>query len=128
MPQLNIQTILPKGFPLKKTKKKKKHSNSSKSASPYFYMGGFMQFIFPRWRPQWLGLVCSVSELLHTSLQCAEFSLLTATSFEPAHEIINLFVSVNSFSKRACAAIQWGYMSDLWPNPSSTSILHAFEQ
>ena len=33
--QLDIQTILPKVFPLK-------HSNSSKRASPYFYIGGFV--------------------------------------------------------------------------------------
>ena len=30
--------------------------------------------------------------------------------------------SVNSFFKRACAAIHWGYMSDFWSDPSSTSI------
>ena len=32
--------------------------------------------------------------------------------------------SVNSFFKHACAAIQWGYISDFWSNPSSTSILY----
>ena len=34
--------------------------------------------------------------------------------------------SVNSFFKRACAAIQWGQMSDFWLDPSSTSILHVW--
>ena len=34
--------------------------------------------------------------------------------------------SINS--KCACAAIQWGYMSDFWSDPSSTSILHVCEQ
>ena len=32
--------------------------------------------------------------------------------------------SVNSFLKCACAAIQWGKMSDFLLDPSSTSILH----
>ena len=36
--------------------------------------------------------------------------------------------SVNSFFKRACAAIQWGLMSDFWLDPSSTSILYVCEQ
>ena len=35
--------------------------------------------------------------------------------------------SVNSYFKRACAAIHWGYMS-FWLDPSSTSILHMCEQ
>ena len=36
--------------------------------------------------------------------------------------------SINSFFKRACAAIHWGMMSDFWSDPSSTSILHVCEQ
>ena len=36
--------------------------------------------------------------------------------------------SVNSFFKRACAAIQWGWMSDFWTDTSSTSILSVCEQ
>ena len=32
--------------------------------------------------------------------------------------------SINTFFKRACAAIQWGYMSEFRLDPSSTSILH----
>ena len=36
--------------------------------------------------------------------------------------------SVNSFFKRACAAIQWGKMSDFWLDSSSTSILHVCKQ
>ena len=36
--------------------------------------------------------------------------------------------SVNSFFKRACASIEWGQISDFWSDPSSTSILHVFEQ
>ena len=36
--------------------------------------------------------------------------------------------SVNSFFKHACAAIQWGYMSEFWSDPLSTSILHVCEQ
>ena len=36
--------------------------------------------------------------------------------------------SVNSFFKHACAAIQWGQMSDLWLDPLSTFILHVCEQ
>ena len=32
--------------------------------------------------------------------------------------------SVNPIFKRACAAIQWGWMSDFWLDPSSTSIRH----
>ena len=36
--------------------------------------------------------------------------------------------SVNSFFKHACAAIQWGKMSDFWSDSSSTSILHVCEQ
>ena len=36
--------------------------------------------------------------------------------------------SVNSFFKHACAAIQWGYMSEFWSDPSSTVILHVCEQ
>ena len=36
--------------------------------------------------------------------------------------------SVNSSFKRAYAAIQWGCMSDFWPDPSSTSILYVCEQ
>ena len=36
--------------------------------------------------------------------------------------------SVNSFFKRACAAIQWGKRSDFWWDPSSTSTLHVCEK
>ena len=36
--------------------------------------------------------------------------------------------SVNSVFKHTCAAIQWGYMSDVWSDPSSTSVLHVCEQ
>ena len=36
--------------------------------------------------------------------------------------------SVNSFFKRACAAIQWSKMSDFWSDTSSTSILYVCEQ
>ena len=36
--------------------------------------------------------------------------------------------SVKTFFKRACAAIQWGYMFDFWSDPLSTSILHLCEQ
>ena len=36
--------------------------------------------------------------------------------------------SINSFFKHACAAIQWGKMSDFWSDPSSTSILHMCKQ
>ena len=36
--------------------------------------------------------------------------------------------SVNSFFERACTAIRWGYISDSWSDPSSTSILHVYEQ
>ena len=36
--------------------------------------------------------------------------------------------SVNSFFKRACAAIQWGEMSDFCSDTSSVSILHVCEQ
>ena len=42
---------------------------------------------------------------------------------EPFHETMVLLSSVNSFFKRACAAIQWGWMSDFWSDSSSTSIL-----
>ena len=31
--------------------------------------------------------------------------------------------SVNSIFKHACVAIHWGYTSDIWSDPSSTSIL-----
>ena len=47
---------------------------------------------------------------------------------EPCHEIMVLFIPVNSFFKRACSATQWGQMSDFWSDPSSTSILHVSEQ
>ena len=36
--------------------------------------------------------------------------------------------SVISFFKRACAAIEWGLMSDVWSDLSSTSILYVCEQ
>ena len=36
--------------------------------------------------------------------------------------------SVNSVFKRICAAIQWSKMSDVWSNPSSTSMLNVCEQ
>ena len=49
-------------------------------------------------------------------------------SFEPSYEIMVRLSSVNSFFKRACAAIQWGYMSHFWSDLSSTSILNVCEQ
>ena len=36
--------------------------------------------------------------------------------------------SVNSFFNRTCTAIQWGLMSDVWSDPSSTSLVHVCEQ
>ena len=36
----------------------------------------------------------------------------------------HLSPSVNSIFKHACATIQWGYTSDFWSDPSSTSILY----
>ena len=36
--------------------------------------------------------------------------------------------TVNSFLKYACAAIQWGLMSDFWSDSSSTSIVHVCDQ
>ena len=36
--------------------------------------------------------------------------------------------SVNSFFKHACAAIHWGQTSDIWSDPSSTSIHYVCEQ
>ena len=40
----------------------------------------------------------------------------------------HLSPSVNSIFKHACAAIHWGYTSDFWSDPSSTSILYVYEQ
>ena len=40
----------------------------------------------------------------------------------------HLSPSVNSIFKHACAAIHWGYTSDIWSDPSSTSILYVCEQ
>ena len=40
----------------------------------------------------------------------------------------HLSPSVVSIFKRACAAIKWGYTSDFWSDPSSTSIVHVCEQ
>ena len=42
--------------------------------------------------------------------------------------LLHLSPSVNSIFKHACAAIHWGYMSDFWSDPSSTSILYVCEQ
>ena len=36
--------------------------------------------------------------------------------------------SVNPIFKHACAAIHWGYTSDFWSDPSSTSILYVCER
>ena len=36
--------------------------------------------------------------------------------------------SVNSIFKHPCAAIHWGYTSDFWSDPSSTSIRYVWEQ
>ena len=40
----------------------------------------------------------------------------------------HLSPSVNSLFKHACAAIHWGYTSDFWSGPSSTSIRYVCEQ
>ena len=49
-------------------------------------------------------------------------------TFEPCHGIMVLFVLLKLiFFKRACTAIQQGYMSDFWSDPSSTSILRVCE-
>ena len=53
---------------------------------------------------------------------------VTIVPIQPCHEIMAFLSSVNSFLKRACVAIQWGYMSDFWSDSSSTSILHVCEQ
>ena len=40
----------------------------------------------------------------------------------------HLSPTVNSIFKHVCAAIHWGYTSDFWSDPSSTSILYVCEQ
>ena len=40
----------------------------------------------------------------------------------------HLSPSVNLIFKHACAAIHWGYTSDFWSDPSTTSILYVCEQ
>ena len=40
----------------------------------------------------------------------------------------HLSPSVNSIFKHACTAIHWGYTSDFWSDPSSTSILYVCKQ
>ena len=51
-----------------------------------------------------------------------------ASTKEPSHEIMMLFVLRKLILQCVCAAIQWRYMSDNWSDPSSTSILHVYEQ
>ena len=69
----------------------------------------------------YLPITSSVSLLLLApSLSSAELSWLT--------RLWHLSPSVNSIFKHACAAIQWGYMSDIWLDPMSTSIHYVCEQ
>ena len=71
---------------------------------------------------QWNKVVdpCTKITLLSTEIDSSEMSQLM--------RLWHFSSSVNSLFKRACAAIQWGWMSDFWPDTLSTSTLQVCEQ
>ena len=57
-----------------------------------------------------------------------EWSSSTKSERSQLKRLWHFSSSVNSFFKRTCAVIQWGWMSDFCSDPSSTSIVHVCEQ
>ena len=58
----------------------------------------------------------------------AKYCIVRSTYLSQLVRLWYFSSSVNSFFKRACAAIQWARCLDFWSDLSSTSILHVGEQ
>ena len=62
---------------------------------------------------------CWIAEIFYMTMSKSGIS-----PFEPAPEIMALFVLRKLILQNACAAVQWG----LWSDPLSTSVLHVCKQ
>ena len=79
--------------------------------------------VFPPFLSSWIAVELNVACEWHSAIYGKYLPSICPT--EPYHMRLWYFSSsVNSLFKCPCAAIQWAWMSDIWLDPLSTSILH----